>query len=554
MAGLIKNPICRFRDSLRLYKIQTTGKRSVKMKNMYRIPDNISILKTCTTIVFLIFFMQAVSQPHGRKIEVSRTTPASTCLPEIPYKQALEFKLKQRVCTYGNPVSDSIIPARMHAFIATLHYGFAQHRPVVITPDMIWLLILQGFGIHIHECSPELRKKIILDEQADTTILVRNDDVRKNSSKHWEKVIDRFSDSVALKISPAFYDLFNTGFSTTTNAGRIAAKITLLNSIDRYFSYNLMTACGIPYIVLKGDTSDWKKICDRLDGMKGYGLDPWIGKLKVITGKIYETSKGNVDSLFWRSIYKYNEESGGSMVTGWITAFFPYICTETGDSLKYSLNEALWNNDRHFGDYHYTPNPEVFSEKFRGAETWASTFPCGYSMTRFRWMNIGHLEYMNLYGGFMAIRQDKRTGELCCDINWCLADARDKGEVEELLLENEKFWNRPVNEVESVNSCVTHYYQFDGITETPRYRCKDGRILELWEISEWLREDTGSVRREFRVVFNLDEKGQCSGIKFHDDCGEDIKDRIISAIQQKNAWIPAKRNGRPVAFKVVLEF
>jgi hypothetical protein len=42
-------------------------------------------------------------------------------------------------------------------------------------------------------------------------------------------------------------------------------------------------------------------------------------------------SQGDVDRPFWQSLYKYRDESGGPIITGWISTLFPYLIdSQTG--------------------------------------------------------------------------------------------------------------------------------------------------------------------------------------------------------------------------------
>ena len=47
--------------------------------------------------------------------------------------------------------------------------------------------------------------------------------------------------------------------------------------------------------------------------------------LRPILRQFVRASQGDVDRPFWRSLYKLNDQSGSPMITGWITAFFPYL-------------------------------------------------------------------------------------------------------------------------------------------------------------------------------------------------------------------------------------
>ena len=45
--------------------------------------------------------------------------------------------------------NEQLIQTDFHAFMATMHFAYANHYPMTISPDMVWLLIAQGFAIHV---------------------------------------------------------------------------------------------------------------------------------------------------------------------------------------------------------------------------------------------------------------------------------------------------------------------------------------------------------------------------------------------------------------------
>jgi hypothetical protein len=53
---------------------------------------------------------------------------------------------------------------------------------------------------------------------------------------------------------------------------------------------------------------------------------------------------GARDDLFWRSLYKYNSDSGSPWVTGWINAFFAFTYGPDGATPKENYR---WKEQRH---------------------------------------------------------------------------------------------------------------------------------------------------------------------------------------------------------------
>ncbi|MDH5680975.1 MAG: DUF4419 domain-containing protein, partial [Spirochaetota bacterium] len=93
----------------------------------------------------------------GKTISLSsKLKVAKKVLPEQTRKQVIEYYLNGPVESFAYD-SQRLIPTDFHPFMATLQQAFIDHRPVIITPDQIWLLICQGISNHIHLNTDKLR-------------------------------------------------------------------------------------------------------------------------------------------------------------------------------------------------------------------------------------------------------------------------------------------------------------------------------------------------------------------------------------------------------------
>src|SRR5579871_2802283 len=109
-----------------------------------------------------------------------------------------------------------------HPVIVSLHRAFTQHRPLCLSPDMIWLLICQGVAHHVNVHAEDLRSRLV-QHPGKVRIEVRRDDFIKGSPENpWGEGIDAFSRQVREHVGPT-HDLFVPRFSTTNATERIAA-------------------------------------------------------------------------------------------------------------------------------------------------------------------------------------------------------------------------------------------------------------------------------------------------------------------------------------------
>ena len=48
-----------------------------------------------------------------------------------------------------------------HPVVAALHRAFGDHRPVCLSPDMVWLLVAQGAANHVNAHAEALRPRFV---------------------------------------------------------------------------------------------------------------------------------------------------------------------------------------------------------------------------------------------------------------------------------------------------------------------------------------------------------------------------------------------------------
>ena len=73
----------------------------------------------------------------------------------VDYKVDFDEDIYSPVRTRGNT----------NSLIAMCHLAFAEHRPMALTPDLLWHYIVKGISIHIHKHNEKLRKKFVSHER-----------------------------------------------------------------------------------------------------------------------------------------------------------------------------------------------------------------------------------------------------------------------------------------------------------------------------------------------------------------------------------------------------
>lgn len=199
-----------------------------------------------------------------------------------------------------------IISSKLHPFVNAVHLAYANHLNLILTPDIIWYLIISGTSIHIEVNSEELRKSFV-EHEGKKTINIRRDYFIFNSTENqWEELIDEFVQNVNSNLKPNAKNLLTANFSTTNRITSTCSNIVLLAAFQKYFSYKLTTLCGIPEIKLDGNIQDWKLIKSKISDLNSTipSLATWYNQLDTIIQKFVDVFQEKIDQEFWSQIYK----------------------------------------------------------------------------------------------------------------------------------------------------------------------------------------------------------------------------------------------------------
>ncbi len=298
-----------------------------------------------------------------------------------------------------------------NAMFSMLMKAYAEHRPLVLSPDDVWLCISQGFAQHVNQNAEALRDKLVFHEgkitlsvETSQPLLGKNDvgvDTTNLKPINWPEIFDGFVAQMKANTKGGIVDNMCADFTTTTVDSRIASQITLMNAMLPYFRYEVFYAsCGIPYITLKGTPKDWQKVLDKARSLEQYDLKWWTDKLCPVLEEFVKTAQGKPDHQFWRCMMTQIEIdklrgggcSGGTQTTfdGWFLTLFPY------------------------DDKGRTPAKVTNSHKMLNSVKWADFLYKELNATG----NIMGETPMKFYSGFVGIDENQDTYELKAHIGW----------------------------------------------------------------------------------------------------------------------------------------
>lgn len=113
--------------------------------------------------------------------------------------------------------------------------------------------------------------------------------------------------------------------------------------------------------------------------------------------------RGVIHRSFWQSLYKLDDKSGGTYISGWIIKFFPYLNSEDGKPI---LNQ-------------YVEQDPIENSEWKTGLTIHDFFN-GISQVDFEWQYLGKKMNMAFIGGFIGITQNKTDLTLRPAIGWAV--------------------------------------------------------------------------------------------------------------------------------------
>ena len=357
--------------------------------------------------------------------EVNRST-----LPSIEFAEAIKGKVGAKALYLSGRV-DRAIPlskrtAEPNLLIQALDESFTYHRPITLSPDLFWLLILQGFAQHINLYPSEYREQLVINKEK--KIIEIRKDILLNDSSYWREVpgevVEKFKTSL---VDPSILDTLIPKFSTTTQNEEIVFSIGIMDTFSSYFEYWVTSLCGIPEIYLMGEAADWVDIKRRMQHLTQFGLSWWIESLNPIFDKIIASYSSPLDTQFWKSIYKMNDESGGPYITGWIVKFFPYLKKiETGNGKSFFPEEFIVKKEKpDLLDFIFVTGRNPFlglEENSQPLSLKMNDFHSGLSKVGFNWWKKDEAVEMELIGGIIGLSQDTKTHSLIPEMGWCVKE------------------------------------------------------------------------------------------------------------------------------------
>jgi hypothetical protein len=312
--------------------------------------------------------------------DIDGVTPASAPLPSLGFEDGLFYKLNANKRPLEGWIKDTpplvevIADARdTHPFLLAANLAYADHRPLTLSPDMIWLLLIQGLAAHINANPEKMRSsfvkhdgKKLLDVQLPASF------VPGNRGNDWSGLIGSFSGMLRDHIGAETHGLVVSEFSTTGDAEKLAAQVALMDGMQSYFIFSATIICGIPTFTLEGTPDDWRMLRVKAAQLAKFDLEWWIPHVFPLLDACVDASVGKVDKAFWCDFYQIHTIGcGDQRIHGHIKNLFPYFGQKSQSIEELTKGFAQYVRD----SGHFDQMPEAERQKM--VEEFSSTLEQG---------------------------------------------------------------------------------------------------------------------------------------------------------------------------------
>ena len=234
-------------------------------------------------------------------------------------------------CSFKNR---SLVDGDDNPFFTMVCLAYAEHRPIVLSPDIMWILISNGFSQYVNR-NPDRFRGYLVNHEGKKRL-----EIRTNLETTTARKVEMFADLIGENTKGDLDELLTCNFSTTGMVERMVSQITLMDAVKPYFEFvERMEGCGIPSVTLEGTPDDWKLLREKTRELGNYGVKEWTDRLDPILKEFVAASEGKPNVDFWwnmaikgrpKNFHLKNEgclplaENGATKFDGWFLEFIPF--------------------------------------------------------------------------------------------------------------------------------------------------------------------------------------------------------------------------------------
>lgn len=295
-----------------------------------------------------------------------------------------------------------------HPLLAAVYTAYSLHRPLVLSPDAVWLTITHGVAQHMAVEGERLRSRLVAHQGRVNLEFHGEGWIAGTPENPWAEAFESWAKQIRQHVGPELHDSLLCDFSTSTPVTQAASRIVMMDIFEKYFRYECVAICGVPTITLRGSSQDWQHLAEKIEQLEIFDMPWWLEHLRPIAAQFVRASQGDIDREHWQNICKLSDAYGGHIINGWVARLFPYI-------RAFYLGPCALRNP-------------IF-ETGRGFQTLVA--PGGLSRVPIHWQDLqGNVRHMEAVGGLIGVTQDADSLALEPIAGWAI---REQPGFEQLL-------------------------------------------------------------------------------------------------------------------------
>lgn len=231
--------------------------------------------------------------------------------------------------------------------------AYQQDLYLVLRPDDVWQAVITQFSFYVVGNAEELRHVFVAHESKKELVLENAGSTPEsmNVASVARKLTYLIEEHL---VDQEMRNWIIPGFSTTTDNDIAVASVTMMATMQKYFSYRANSGCGFPSVTLLGERDDWVKMRQRLGLLRKYGKQPeeWSKLLIPIFDRFIATfDRPNDEDLrtFWLTVCHAERNGSGQPDTfsGWMTTFAFWKNDGSRNwGVKFSDKHSPWTKPR----------------------------------------------------------------------------------------------------------------------------------------------------------------------------------------------------------------
>ena len=128
--------------------------------------------------------------------------------------------------------------------------SYENHLPIRLTPDIIWLLIVQGFAHHVNFNAEYLRKSFVNFENKKKLELIisKYHSYKQMKSEDYENLFKNLTEQIKENIGEELINTIDFNFSTSNKITKVVGYTSIMSAMKKIFNLKVSAICAITHI------------------------------------------------------------------------------------------------------------------------------------------------------------------------------------------------------------------------------------------------------------------------------------------------------------------